>query len=118
MTDQQAHKSALRRIVDGQRNDPHPTPFKAADNLEQLAHAIFEEYRELAQSRIIATPHRCEIRSGSLAETHVLSGSVQPQPCWRLLETLANGSARQGCGSEPTIGKLLIPVNSIVCPTT
>ena len=62
---QKPHQGTFGRIGDRQRDDPHVAALEPADDVHQLADAVFQEHGELADRRIVAAAHRGEFRSRS-----------------------------------------------------
>ena len=70
MAKQKADKSALGGVADGEGHDANARALEPADNLEELADAIFKKHGELADRRVIPTPHGRKTGSCSFADTH------------------------------------------------
>ena len=75
MAEQEPHEGAFGRIVDRQGHDPDVAPLEAADDFEQLADAVFQKHRELADRRIVPAAHRGKAGAGSFADAH--TGSLR-----------------------------------------
>src|SRR5438270_8385212 len=58
MAQEEPQDGAIGRVGDGQPDDPDLGTLKLAVDLEQLAHAVLEEYRELSHRRPASTMHR------------------------------------------------------------
>ena len=61
---------AFRGIIDGQPDNRHTAALEAAHHFEQLAYAVLQEDRELANGRIVAATRCREIDCGTFSDTH------------------------------------------------
>ena len=67
---QEPHQGTFGRIGDRQGDDPHIAALEAADHVHQLADAVLEKDRELADRRVVAATHRGEVGPRSFSGTH------------------------------------------------
>ena len=56
MAEQEADKGEFRGIGDRQGHDLDPASLEAANHFQELAHAVLEENRELADRRVVRDP--------------------------------------------------------------
>src|SRR5689334_2545672 len=70
MTKEKADESALRRIGDRQRDDPHLAPFETPHDLEQLPDAVLEEHGELADGGVMPAACGGVVGPRSFSDTH------------------------------------------------
>ena len=95
IAEQEPHQGTLGRIGDRQRDDSHVAALEPADDVHQLADAVFQEHGELADRRIVAAAHRGEFRSRSRADSFTQYSLLNPLSV-RSERKLAAANGRRG----------------------
>src|SRR5262249_41067974 len=73
---EKADEAAFRRVGDRERDHADAATFEAADDFEKLTDAVSQKQRELADGRVVASPHSGEFGAGAFADTHELAAKL------------------------------------------
>jgi len=99
MAEQKPHEGALAGVGDREGHDPHTRAIEATHHLEQLADAVLEEHRELAERREVAAAGRGEAHRAALvlvADAHALASA----PSTRAGDSVAAAALPRTAGKE------------------